>query len=406
MGPNAGVIAACLDGAGVPAEALALPTRRTLKLGRRHTSGKECLPMIVTLGSLLERLEQAAEDDERLVFFMPSTRGPCRFGVYYLLHRIVLERLGLGARVRLWSPLDESYFEGLPAGFSALVLAGFAAMDALLEGLHHVRPVECRSGAADEVFERGRTSLLEHLRQVAGSVDLASPRLFGELTGGSLLGLVALVERFAAELTAVADGHHSVNGSRAIPSVALAGEIYLRCDPFSNESVIERLEERGLRVHLAPFTEWLEYADLINRPAGLVSGAALAARLGTAVRRRVLDLSHHAMGRSMGWPRRITAGEAIRAARPWVRPELHGEAILTVGTPLEMWRQQLIDGVVTVAPLECMPGKIAEAQLVHASRAADMPLLALSLHGEPIDPEPLDAFAFDAWRRLRRSSDR
>jgi hypothetical protein len=64
-----------------------------------------------------------------------------------------------------------------------------------------------------------------------------------------------------------------------------------------------------------------------------------------------------------------------------------------------MWHQGRIDGAVTVAPLECMPGKIAEAQLLHASRELGMPFLALSLHGDPICDEQLDSFAFDVHHR-------
>ena len=42
------------------------PTRDTLRIGRRHTSGKECLPMTVTLGSLLERLERRRGSGENV----------------------------------------------------------------------------------------------------------------------------------------------------------------------------------------------------------------------------------------------------------------------------------------------------------------------------------------------------
>ncbi|TLM97497.1 CoA activase, partial [bacterium] len=112
MGPEAGAVAAALRGIGVEAETLPMPTRETLRIGRRHTSGKECLPMTVTLGSLLARIEPIREGDERVTFLMPGSDGPCRFGVYKNLFRIVLDRLGWGDRVRLLSPPFGDYFHG------------------------------------------------------------------------------------------------------------------------------------------------------------------------------------------------------------------------------------------------------------------------------------------------------
>ena len=55
MGPGSQMIAAALRGTGLSAEALPMPDRESLRIGCRHTSGKECLPMSVTLGSLLQR---------------------------------------------------------------------------------------------------------------------------------------------------------------------------------------------------------------------------------------------------------------------------------------------------------------------------------------------------------------
>ena len=83
---------------------------------------------------------------------MPSTDGPCRFGVYNLLNNIVLERLGWRDRVRIWSPKDTGYFDDMPAGTEMLVFAGMAARDFLMQAKLDVRPVE-------RVRRRDRTTL-------------------------------------------------------------------------------------------------------------------------------------------------------------------------------------------------------------------------------------------------------
>ena len=61
-----------------------------------------------------------------------------------------------------------------------------------------------------------------------------------------------------------------------------------------------------------------------------------------------------------------------------------------------------MDGVLAVGPLECMPAKLVEAQLVHLERREGLPSLALSLNGDPVDPEILDRFAYEVREAFRR----
>jgi len=76
--------------------------------------------------------------------------------------------------------------------------------------------------------------------------------------------------------------------------------------------------------------------------------------------------------------------------------------VLTLGGPLHEWHEGLIDGVVSVGPLECMPNKIAEAQFFHAAEHEGLASLTLPVNGDPIDPAVLDSFAFEVHERARR----
>lgn len=76
--------------------------------------------------------------------------------------------------------------------------------------------------------------------------------------------------------------------------------------------------------------------------------------------------------------------------------------MLTVGSPLAEWRRGEIDAVVSVGPLECMPNKIAEAQLFHIAERDGLLSLTLSMNGDPIDGAALDNFAFEVHARFRR----
>ncbi|MBK7585872.1 MAG: CoA activase [Myxococcales bacterium] len=395
MGEGSEAMVACLRGVGVEAEVLPRPDREALRLGRRQTSGKECVPMTITLGSLLQRVEREPNPEQRFAFFMPTAEGPCRFGVYNMLHRLVLERLGSADRVRIWSPADKDYFAGVAAGFSALVMVGFAAHDMLEAALLDVRPREAERGLADAIFRRYQRELLDRLEQ-AGGEDLSVPRALFQVASGRLFGCTDILRRAAAELA-------GVRTEREMPTVLVVGEIYVRCDPFSNDFVIEKLEQRGVRARFAPFSEWLEYTDYIHTLHGTKSG--VAAKLSSMVQQRILEHTYSVAGEILGWPARIDVRQTINAAKPYVRDDLAGEAVLTVGGPVHEWHEGLIDGVVSVGPLECMPNKISEAQFFHVAEREGLPSLTLALNGDPVDPAVLDGFAFEVHETARRRRD-
>jgi predicted nucleotide-binding protein (sugar kinase/HSP70/actin superfamily) len=192
----------------------------------------------------------------------------------------------------------------------------------------------------------------------------------------------------------------AVKSDRQVPSVLVVGEIYVRCDPFSNDFVIEKLEQRGIRARFAPVNEWLEYTDYISRRQGQKTG--LGAQLSAFVQSRLQDRVYGIVAQELRWPKRTTVRESLAAAAPYLRQDLCGEAVLTLGGPLHEWQHGLIDGTLSVGPLECMPNKISEAQFFHVAEREGLASLTLSLNGDPVDPELLDNFAFEVHNRFAR----
>ena len=150
---------------------------------------------------VLQRLA-LAKNGERFAYLMPSTNGPCRFGVYNLLNNIVLERLGWRDRVRIWSPKDTGYFDNMPPGTEMLILAGIAASDLLLQAKLDVRPVERKPGGAEEIYQRYRVELLTRLESAARGKLALGPALW-EVAGGRLFGVRELLARAGAEFAAM-----------------------------------------------------------------------------------------------------------------------------------------------------------------------------------------------------------
>jgi predicted CoA-substrate-specific enzyme activase len=389
MGPEAAALEAALRGYGVDVEVLPRATVETIRLGRRHTSGKECLPMTVTVGSLLERIEK--EPGRAFTFFMPGSNGPCRFGMYRQLHQMVLARLGEADRVGIWSPPDSDYFEGVPPGMGAIVLGGLTAFGLLADATREARPVERVKGAADDILARWSRRLSETI-ETATAGDLSARKVMLEAATGRIYGVRDVVAGFAREMAAARD-------ARPHPTVLLVGEIYVRSDPASNGWAADELERRGVRVRIEPVVEYLQYSDLVQLRRGVKKG--LGARLKTALRRRIVESLQRVASDGMGWPHHTPIPEVVEAGAEYLRPDLEHEAVLAMGLAARGWRDGEIDGVLCVGPLECMPNKLVEAQLVHAGRREGLVSLTLSLNGDPIDPEVLDEFAYEVKQRFR-----
>ncbi len=399
MGQNAEVAAAGLRAEGIRAEALPMPDHDAVRLGRRYTSGKECVPMTVTLGSVLQKV-QAEDPGEHFTFFMPATKGPCRFGMYNLLDKVIFEMLGLQDRVRVVSQPESDFFNGVSTGTALRIWASFVAADLLEAMLHHARPVERRPGAAGKIYE-------QYYREVSALQEASpAPSLAAGLATvlGNMFGLKPLLAKAAAEFAAEEDP------ARRVPTVAVVGEIYVRCDPFSNDFVINRLEKRGIRVKFAPFSEFIEYTDWANT-AKLSEGrheappSWVSERITVFVKRLVVERLYDTVRPILGWPERLRVSQSLEAAEPYLSSDLHGEAVLTLGGPIHEYEQEEIIGVVNVGPLECMPTKIAEAQFFHVAEQKGLIPLNLQLNGEPMDPELLDNFAYEVHNRFARDEE-
>ena len=198
-----------------------------------------------------------------------------------------------------------------------------------------------------------------------------------------------------ADLEPVNDGWLS-----AARIVAVVGEIYVRLDPYANGHMIEELEKRGLRCRLAPLNEWLMYCtdnelQRFSENRVLPGDSRLGAHITQKIQEYIVNHLYGAAGKLLGWKKPHSARDIVQAATPYLSPELISEAVLSLGVPVEAFRSGEIDGVVAVGPHECMPNKIVESQLFHVCEHTGMHTLAVSVNGEPIDPDILDRFAFE-----------
>jgi predicted CoA-substrate-specific enzyme activase len=112
---------------GINSHPLPIPTFKTLQQGRGLTTCKECLPFILTTGSLSEYVERNHIGKKNILFFMPHGYGPCRQGQYYILLNDIIKKLKL-KNVGVLSMDDEASFDNLGhkffiMGWLAIIIA-------------------------------------------------------------------------------------------------------------------------------------------------------------------------------------------------------------------------------------------------------------------------------------------
>jgi predicted nucleotide-binding protein (sugar kinase/HSP70/actin superfamily) len=348
MGPLAvQSIQAVFKGAGFHTRIQPPADEAVLKLGRAHTTCKECLPLQLTTGGLLHYLNNGRSKGEVLVYFMPTGSGPCRFGQYAVFMEDLVEKLQV-PDVAIFSLSGEDAYAGLGGainrkGWWALVIAGlFEDMRAMLLA---------NAGDPDSAmafFEYEWAAVLHSLEK--GTYAEILGQLAHSAQGLSKLRLKAPVA--------------------TVPKVLLTGEIFVRHDPLSRQHLTSRLAKAGFATVCAPIAEWLHYSDYLvsrgmtERRLSAWGHAKLQLRRFFKTRDEQRIVSMCARSGLVG--NMIVPVETMVAnAAGHISSNLTGEAVLTVGAAITEVVSQVC-GVLAIGPFGCMPNRISEAVLSEA----------------------------------------
>ncbi|MDR1165908.1 MAG: acyl-CoA dehydratase activase [Deltaproteobacteria bacterium] len=377
-------LAAALRGGGLDARALPPSDRETVELGRSQTSGKECYPLILTVGDFLKLTRAPGFDPEKSALFMPSSNGPCRFGQYGRYLALVFKRMGL-ERVRVLS-LDQtgSMYRALDkAGtgerLSQRVWKSLVAVDLLQKALYFSRPREKSPGAANGAYQ-------ESLADLEDVCENGSPQALRAALARARESFDAIVDRSVPPL----------------PRVGLVGEIYVRNNDFANEEVIRRLEALGAEVEVPPFTEWILYTGFVNNMRAKRQGdwkKRLLTRLTLLLQDRSLQKLYQPF--QGFFPRSLKdppIAEVVGLGEKFLDKAFQGEAILSLGKGVEFHRHGA-RGVVNIMPFTCMPGMVVGGlSTSFREETSGLPLLSLAFDGQSQTNTQarLEAFMFQA----------
>jgi predicted nucleotide-binding protein (sugar kinase/HSP70/actin superfamily) len=343
--------AAAFRAVGIDARICPDSDDRTLELGLRHTSGEECLPARVTLGNFLKVIEQPGFNPSHTAFFMPSADGPCRFGQYAPYMQKVLRDLGMD-EARVFAPSSRDGYQGIGVQVDELMrnaLRGLLCADILRKLLHRTRPYEIVAGSAEAAHARG-IAAVEHVLEQPG-----------------VAGRARLRQLEAAMLAVRGDFRRlKVRHSRKRLFIGVVGEIFCRLTPFTNESIVLKIEALGGECALAHLVEWVWYTNVehqkrLRRDGRRFSKAMVAAKLSDYLQHRDEHRLYRIFEDDFRGCEEPPIREILRLSQPYLpHTGALGEMTLSVGKAVSCYHQGC-DAVVDVAPFTCMNGIVTEA---------------------------------------------
>jgi predicted CoA-substrate-specific enzyme activase len=386
MSDHAFALAAAFERSGVRAEVMPESDRRSVDMGMKYASGKECYPCIVTTGDMLRQTREPGFDPERSVFFMPSGTGPCRFGQYNVFHQKVLDKVGM-PHVPVFAPnQDKEFYKDLGmAGkdFALHAWRGVVAIELLLKCLHETRPYEVEAGTSDALHSTYLKRLYNSLRGANGRVE--------DVLSDMRKDFEALPRTKEKK-----------------PLIGVVGEIFVRTNRFSNEDLIRRIESLGGEVWLAPVEEWIYYVNSMGIRHSLIKrdGSAILSNL---TKRFFKKKTERAYARFFeGFLKTLhepSTSEVLRKAAPYVRDTFEGETVLSMGKAVDLVEHGAA-GIVSAMPFGCMPGTIVSALLRALTRDYNVPAISMPYDGTESSTTAiqLEAFMDQAWnsRKQRR----
>ena len=339
---NSQGVAAAFRYIGVDAEACPPPGEAELKRGRANATGKECLPYILTMGTMLNRVGEKKDEDKVIVYFMAESSGPCRLGQYSVSMRNLIRKKKIN-NVAVLSLNSNTGYSDLGIEFSRRAWKALVLGEVLTDIYSAVLALAVNPDRALEKFEDSRQKIM------AAMADKSWGRVKD------------LLEVEAEKLSQI-ELHTPVDEAK---KVALTGEIYVRNDQFSRRFLIEKLAEKNIVTTVTPVTEWIYYADYLIQNKPEISKRSfiynIINRFAGFYKRKVEKDIKNIMAKSgLSDNHLIDVDKIVETGEELLSLDLTGETILTIGGTIAEIVDE-VDGVLAIGPFGCMHHRVSES---------------------------------------------
>ena len=327
-------------------------SKKTLSIGTKHSPEAICLPYKLILGNFIEAIEGGTD-----YVSMITSPGCCRLGEYgNCIHQALID-LGYDAKyveMRLYDGIKGMYDylkkvsgKNDPILFARAINIGIRKMfllDDLEDALSYYRAREIHSGDAEKNFNKA----LEIVKNADNTRELkkAKKLAFDELS------------------------KTETDKNKEVLRVDITGEIYLVCDPFSNQNILKELGKMGVQ----------------TRRSLTISSFIKDAIIPKVFRKGETHLQR-----------------AFRLAKPYLMRDIGGDSLECV-SDVAYADERGIDGIIHISPFTCMPEIMSQNIFPAMRENCDIPILPLIMDeqtGKAGYLTRLEAFV-DLMRRRKR----
>lgn len=335
-------VAAVFRRFGINAISLPPPNDSDLQRGKDNSTCKECLPLILTLGSLFNHLDERPKD-ELSVYFMPTTGGSCRFAQYSVLTKLLINKQQI-PNLAVMSITSSNSYGGLGMKFTKRALWAMTISDVMEE----IR-------AAVLTLSKDREAALI-------TYNHTEEMLINAIATQEWNDLLETLEKAALLLSDIP----LITSIAKAPKVAIIGEIYVRRDAFSQRYLVDQMAEKGIVALIAPVAEWVYYTNYLASK-GLRGKHNAAAKLKYRIKAKVMEryekiIKDILVKSNLYDYHLLDIKHMIESVSDLINPQLTGEAILTLSCALNDIIDR-VDGVISIGPFGCMPSRIAESMI-------------------------------------------
>lgn len=298
--------------------------KTTLEVGTRYVPECACLPLKITIGTLMQAYNMGAD-----TVLMVGGCGPCRFGYYCEMYREILKDLRCKMEVITLEP---------PSGDLSGLLKQVRKLTGTLNLYKIAKAVKRAAQVAVKVDELENMIFKIRPRELERGIVSKVYRKFREnaVKANSSTELDKLIEDAKKRLLEI-----KTRKDISPLKIGIVGEIYTTIDDYTNFNIQHKLGDLTVETH--------RYVTISNW---------------------IID---HIIKKSLKLPVDL---RYVKAAKPYLGEMIGGHARETIGNTV-LYAEQGYDGVIQIYPFTCMPEIVAESILPAIEKDYDIPILTL-----------------------------
>ncbi len=345
--PSMGDLAAPMFAAGLRSQgfnAISMPegNPEILKLGRSVATGKECLPLLLCDGSLLDYIENKWDGKQYIAFFIVQGGGNCRLGQYPVFIREIIKRKRLN-NVATLILMNDDGFAGLGPDFALRAIQTIFISDVL---------DDIRSGIMAHAYspDEGLNIFYKEYEQLNRIIEAEPGKIYKSL------------KAFSKNIKFKIPAAIPIDKAKYI---ALCGEIYVRRDHFSHKWLNRHFAKKGFILKDSYISEWVYYIDYLVKKKLLEPDASFRKNLERTIRSVYMRIAEFRIKKILSktgyYKFSLTKVDALLKRSAHILPlEYKGEPGLTLGVALHESINKYC-GVINLGPFGCMPTRLTES---------------------------------------------